>query len=134
MKTISLYTDGGSRNNPGPAAIGGVAFDEKGSEVFRFKKFLGTKTNNQAEYLALLEGLAEAKKIGVRHVNCFLDSELVVRQLSGLYKIKHQELKPLAAQIKSSLKNFDFYTFTAVPRDKNKIADKLVNEALDENV
>lgn len=129
---INLYTDGGSRNNPGPAGIGGVAFDENGGELFRFKKFLGIKTNNQAEYLALLEGLNKSKEAGFKEVNCFLDSELVVKQLMGLYKIKHQELKPLADQVKQVLKDFDYYTFTAVPRAKNKIADKLVNEALDE--
>lgn len=132
--TINLYTDGGSRNNPGPAAIGGVAYNQAGAEVFKFKKYLGIKTNNQAEYLALLEGLARAKTAGVKKINCFLDSELVVKQITGLYKIKHQELKPLAEEVKKYLQNFELFTFTAVPRAKNKVADKLVNEALDEAV
>ena len=131
---INLYTDGGSRNNPGPAAIGGVAFDDKNIEVFKFTKYLGQKTNNQAEYLGLIEGLKKSQEVGAKEVNCFLDSELVVKQLNGLYKIKHEELKPLAFEVKELLNNFEKVTFTAVLREKNKIADKLVNEALDENI
>ncbi len=132
MSKLFLYTDGGSRNNPGPAGIGGVAFDEVGREVFRFKKFMGTKTNNQAEYLALIEGLSLAVANGFTGVDIFLDSELVVRQLNGVYKIKHPEIQPLAGEVIKLKNKFKNIRFAHVLRDKNKIADSLVNEAIDE--
>ena|SRR3989338_2056367 len=133
---LILFTDGGSRNNPGAAGIGGVAFKAsvEGHEVFRFKKFLGTKTNNQAEYLALIEGLSLALERGYQEIECFLDSELVVKQLNGLYKIKHSDLKPLAEEVNDLKTQFSRAVFIAIPRAKNKIADLLVNEAIDENL
>ncbi|OGE85070.1 MAG: hypothetical protein A3J48_02755 [Candidatus Doudnabacteria bacterium RIFCSPHIGHO2_02_FULL_46_11] len=131
---INLYTDGGSRNNPGPAGVGGVAFDESGEEIFRFKKFLGEKTNNQAEYLALIEGLRIAELKGYQAVECFLDSELVVKQLSGLYKIKHPDIQPLVAEVLKLKNKFKSISFKHVLREKNKTADSLVNEAIDEGL
>src|SRR3989338_1686640 len=129
MKLL-LYTDGGSRNNPGAAGIGGVAYSAEGKEVFKFKKFLGIATNNQAEYLALIEGLKKAHALGTEDLHCFLDSELVVRQLNGLYKIKNPELKPLAAEILKLSNKFKNIRFSHVSREKNAVADKLVNEAM----
>lgn len=134
MNKLFLYTDGGSRNNPGPAGIGGVAFDNKKKEVFKFKKFIGEKTNNQAEYQALIEGLKKAAETGAEYVNCFLDSELVVKQLNGLYKIKNEGIQPLAAQVLVLTNKFKNVTFQHVLREKNKVADELVNEAIDEEV
>ena len=133
MKLL-LFTDGGSRNNPGPAGIGGVGYDKKGAEVFRFKKFLGQKTNNQAEYMALLEGLALAYNKGFKEIASFMDSELVVKQLNGFYKIKHPELKSLVSEVLKLKNQFSQITFKHITREKNKFADRLVNEAIDESL
>ena|SRR3989338_1207935 len=130
---LFLYTDGGSRNNPGPAGIGGIGLDAHGKEVFRFKKFLGNATNNQAEYSALIEGLKKASHAGANEVSCFLDSELVVKQLNGHYKIKHPDIKPLAAEALKLTNKFNNVNFSHIKREKNQIADRLVNEAIDEH-
>src|SRR3989344_1133163 len=126
MKKLTLFTDGGSRNNPGPAGIGGVAYDHNHNEVFRFKKFIGIKTNNQAEYAALIEGLTLAEKYNARDVDSVLDSELVVRQLNGQYKVKHPDIKPLVERVFQLKNGFGKVTFRHVLRNKNAIADKLV--------
>lgn len=126
-----LYTDGGSRNNPGPAAIGVVLLDEQGVTIETVSKFLGQATNNQAEYEALLHGLRLALHHKVSQVAVYLDSELVVKQMQGLYKIKDSQLAQLAAQAKTLLESFQTYTFIHIPREKNAAADALVNQALD---
>lgn len=127
----SVYTDGGSRGNPGNAAIGFVVY--KGTEeVFKYKKFLGVCTNNIAEYSALIYALTYLNKTGIKEVACFLDSELVVKQLNGIYKVKDEKMKMYNDKIQVLKKEFKSITFNNVPREKNKVADKLVNEALDE--
>lgn len=132
LQTLHLFTDGGSRGNPGPAAIGAVLKNPDGSTVAGFKEYLGHATNNQAEYRALLLGMQKAKEYGVRVLHCFLDSELVVRQLQGKYKIKDPTLSQLFVKIWNISQGFEKIDFTHIPREKNKEADLLVNQALDE--
>ncbi|MBI3115464.1 MAG: ribonuclease HI family protein [Candidatus Kerfeldbacteria bacterium] len=133
MKTkhLTLYSDGGARGNPGPAGAGAV-LREGGKTVAALKRSLGEATNNQAEYQALLMGLEEAKRLGATQVACFLDSELVVKQLNRQYKMKNQELGVWFVKVHNLCQEFDRVTFTHVPREENTAADRLVNEALDE--
>lgn len=128
--TATLHTDGGARGNPGPAGIGFV-LRIKNKEAIFHGEYIGETTNNQAEYQALIAGLKRAKQEGVSAVACFLDSELVVKQLQGVYRIKHPDLKPVVAQAQVLIHSFDSITFTAVPRERNKEADLLVNQTLD---
>jgi len=127
-----LFTDGGSRGNPGHSGIGIVCLNKDNEKVFKFKKYIGINTNNQAEYVALLQGIKTCVKKGIKNLNCFADSELMVKQLNGEYKMKNAGLKPLYRQVKEMKKSFKSITFNHVPRAKNKIADSLVNQALDE--
>lgn len=133
MDKLITYTDGGSRNNPGPAACGVVMQDEKGEVVFKGSKFLGIATNNEAEYGALIMALQKAEELLEKggQVTCYLDSELVVKQLNRQYRVKDEKMKGLFAQVTELCTNFDKVEFVHVPREKNKLADKLVNEELD---
>lgn len=133
MKKLITYTDGGSRNNPGPAACGIVIQNEKEEIIFTASKYLGTATNNQAEYGALIAALEKANELigGGGEVMCHLDSELVVKQLKREYKVKDDKMKNLFAQVCKLCLNFDKVEFIHVRREKNKLADKLVNEELD---
>ena len=126
-----LYCDGGSRGNPGPAGAGFVIYDKTHKEVCVGKKFLGETTNNVAEYTALLLGLNKAKECGIQHLSCFLDSELVVKQLHGEYRVKHPNIKPLFARVQALLPQFSDISFSHIPRSKNARADSLANEAMD---
>lgn len=128
-----LFTDGGSRGNPGPSASGAVILDMDDRVVETIGSFLGITTNNQAEYKAVLLGLETAKKMGVSHLYCYMDSLLIVNQMSGKYKIKSQDLLPIYAKIKELSKKFDHISFTHVPRALNKLADSKVNQILDAN-
>lgn len=132
---VQLFTDGGSRNNPGEAAIGFVIFkldqSNKLVKLDQLGKRLGIATNNVAEYKALIEGLKACQKLGAEKVKCFLDSNLVVNQLNGRYRIKEPGLIPLAQEAKMLEKNFVSVSYTHIPREQNKLADKLVNEAID---
>lgn len=135
MERIIIYTDGGARGNPGPAAAGFVILE--GEKVLtEGKQFLGEKqTNNWAEYEAVALALTEAKRLGLsgRSLEVRMDSKLVVEQISGRWKIKEPTLKPQAAKVHAILKtDFPQFTFTYVPRAQNSEADRLVNEALDE--
>ncbi|MBX4187736.1 MAG: ribonuclease HI family protein [Candidatus Doudnabacteria bacterium] len=132
MKLI-LHTDGGARGNPGPAGIGVVIADDKGKVIKLIKEYVGEGTNNQAEYKALLKGLKEASAMNAEEVICNMDSELVVKQLTGLYKIKEPGLQVLASEVLSLTGKFKQIKFHHVRREKNVEADKLVNEVLDEN-
>lgn len=130
---LFLYTDGGARGNPGPAGIGAVVKD--GERIIKkIKKYIGEATNNQAEYEALILGLSELKKIGGKdlEVSCFLDSELVVKQLNFEYKIKNKDLATLFVKVCNLAQSFKKCKFFHVYREQNKEADRLVNEALDE--
>lgn len=129
---FSLFSDGGSRGNPGPAGAGFVLYNEKNEEIFAGKKFLGVTTNNVAEYKALILGLKKAHEIGGKNIKSFLDSELIVKQLHGQYRVKHPDMKPLFAQVQSLISHFESVIFTHVRREKNKRADTLANEAMDE--
>jgi len=126
-----LYTDGGARGNPGPAGIGAVLLTASGDVVEELGDFIGKATNNVAEYQALLAGLELALDRGVEHLDVFLDSELVVRQVNGQYKVKDAGLKPLHAQACQLLSRFPEVNVKHVRREQNAEADRLVNEAID---
>jgi ribonuclease HI len=128
----TLRADGGSRGNPGPGALGYVLCDASGSEVEARGEFLGTCTNNVAEYRALIAGLEAATRLGVRTLVVRMDSELVVRQMLGQYKVKNEGLKPLHAEARKAVSKLGSVRFESVPRDDNGRADGLVNEALDQ--
>ena len=127
----TLYADGGSRGNPGPAASGAVLYDEHGAVVEEIGTFLGVATNNVAEWTALLEGLKAALARGVSEIAVRMDSELVVKQLSGAYRVKHPGLIPLHAQAKTLLRQFEAVDVRHVPRKANAAADAVVNQVLD---
>ncbi len=130
MKVL-IFTDGGARGNPGPAAIGGVIMNRDKKILAKVKRYIGETTNNIAEYTALLESLERAMEYQPTEIECYLDSELVVNQMNGVYRIKDQNLGKIAEQIQQ-MTFMRAITFTHVPRAQNKLADKLVNEALDE--
>ena len=129
-KHATLFTDGGSRGNPGPAGIGFV-LKIGGGEAIEKGEAIGKATNNQAEYRALLAGLARAQREKVPVLDVFMDSELVVKQIKGEYRVKDVKLVPLFAEVEEALEGFEKVTFKHVKRDKNKRADWLVNKALD---
>ncbi len=128
---LKLYTDGGSRGNPGPSASGYVLMDMADNVVKKAGVYLGITTNNQAEYQALKFGLQEARKMHVQSVDVYMDSELVIKQMKGIYKVKNRELWPIHDAIKQLVTSFKKVTFTHVPRELNKLADAEVNETLD---
>ena len=144
MSDLIIYTDGGARGNPGPAGIGIVIYDGDPStgsgqarKIAEIKKYLGDGlTNNWAEYQALIVGLTElvARGYAGRHLEVRMDSELIVKQMKGEYKVKHIEMKKLNAEAHVLLKHFPHPAFTHIPREKNKEADALVNEAIDAGV
>jgi ribonuclease HI len=134
-KILKVYTDGASRGNPGLAGIGIAVMDSEDKIIKTDKKFLGTFTNNSAEYTALIESVKSLRSLEIDYdeINFFLDSELVVKQIKGQYKIKHQDLIKLSLKFWNDIKLLgkDF-TITHIRRENNKIADKLANEAIDE--
>ena len=132
MDRVVVHVDGGARGNPGPAAAAAVASTPEGEELTERKEYIGTATNNVAEYRALLLGLALARDLGAREVEVACDSELVARQIGGEYKVKHAGLKPLYLEAMRALRDFDRWSVRAVRREDNVRADELVNEALDE--
>ncbi len=125
------FSDGGSRGNPGKAACAAVIFDGTGGELLRRAKRIGRATNNQAEYEGVILALELAGQLGVKKLELKLDSELVVRQLLGRYKVKHEGLKPLYAKACQLVGEFKSVAVTHVPRADNKLADALVNACLD---
>jgi len=134
-KAIAAYqanVDGGSRGNPGPAAYGVVVRDPRGEIVARLKKYIGNNTNNVAEYFGLIAALDYAQNHGIRALRVESDSELMVKQLRGQYKVKSEELKPLFERAKKMSQTFESFRITHVYREQNKEADALVNQALDE--
>jgi ribonuclease HI len=128
---FTVHVDGGARGNPGPAAIGVVVTDPEGVVVDELAERIGVATNNIAEYRALLRGLERAAALGAREIKLVNDSELVARQLTGAYKVKHPAMKPLYEQAMSALRGFDRWSIRSVPRAQNAHADALVNQALD---
>ncbi|MBU1039218.1 ribonuclease HI family protein [Patescibacteria group bacterium] len=128
---LIIRTDGGARGNPGPAAIGVVIETCAGQVVKKFGRYIGKATNNQAEYQALLAALQEVQKLKAEMVTCYLDSELVVKQLNREYRVKDQALAVLFIKIWNLSQGFKKISFHHVLREHNKAADALVNEALD---
>jgi ribonuclease HI len=129
---LVLRTDGASRGNPGPAAAGVVIEREDGTLLARGKKYLGILTNNQAEYHALRLGLLAVARYRPSAVQIYMDSELVVRQMTGQYRVKDETLRPLYDEVRQQVRALGTVTFTHVLRGKNALADALANEALDE--
>jgi ribonuclease HI len=132
--TLIVHVDGGARGNPGPAAIGVVVSDSDGQVLDELAERIGVATNNVAEYRALLRGLERAAMLGAREVELVNDSELVARQVNGVYKVKHPAMKPLYQQAMAALGDFDSWQIRSVPRARNARADALVNAALDGNL
>ena len=127
---VTLYTDGAARGNPGPAGIGVVALKGE-EEIFTISRYVGHATNNMAEYLAVIAGLEEAADLAATEVTVLLDSELVERQLTGVYRVKDSKLKVLYSRAAKAAASFERCFFLHVPREKNEVADRLANEALD---
>ena len=128
---LVVNVDGGARGNPGPAAIGVVVAEPDGTVIDEIAEPIGIATNNIAEYRAVLKGIQRAQALGAGEVELIGDSELVARQLTGAYKVKHPSMKPLHAQALAALSGFDRWRIRTVPRAQNARADALVNEALD---
>lgn len=133
MDKIRIYTDGGARNNPGPAGIGIVIKNKKDQVIETHKEYIGERTNNQAEYEAIIKAL-EISKEKAEVVECYLDSQLVVNQAKGLYKAKNSDIRELLFKLKINEAPFKEVTYTFIPREQNKEADALVNEAIDEEL
>jgi len=131
VKKLVIYTDGASRGNPGPAAIGVVIQDESGRAAATISQCLGKATNNQAEYRAIIAGLEKALELGATHVELRSDSELAVQQLSGKYRVKNEALKPLFLKVGILRSRFSGMAVSYIPREKNRAADKLATLALD---
>eukprot|EP00210_Caulerpa_lentillifera_P002793 g2668.t1 len=145
-ESVTLYFDGGSRftmkcmhysssvfyrGNPGPGGSGSTLEDPNGRQIWRGCSFLGTVTNNQAEYDGLIKGLLAAKEAGVKNLKVYGDSKLVIEQMQGNWAVKSPKLRPLHAQATELVRCFDSITFNFVKRDENSIADALVNDAID---
>lgn len=128
---IKLFCDGGSRGNPGPSASGYVLLDKNDTVILKSGVYLGITTNNQAEYLSLKYGLEEARKLGARTIEVYMDSMLVVNQMKGIFKVKNRDLWPIHESIKELASHFKKVTYQHVPRELNKLADAEVNEVLD---
>jgi ribonuclease HI len=130
MKVI-VHVDGGARGNPGPAAAASVVSDPAGEVLDEHARLLGEVTNNVAEYRALLLGLERARALGATEVEVVNDSELIAKQVQGLYKVKHAAMRPLHLDAMAALKQFERWSIRSVPRAQNAHADALVNAALD---
>ena len=131
MKVV-VHVDGGARGNPGPAAAACVLSSPEGETLGEHTRLLGTATNNVAEYRALLLGLECARELGASEVDVVGDSELIAKQVQGLYKVKHEAMRPLHQQAMAALREFEEWSIRTVPRAQNARADTLVNAALDE--
>ena len=128
---VALLSDGAARGNPGLSGAGAVIVQEK-KILKKIKKFLGNKTNNEAEYLALILGLEQALEMGVTEIDVYVDSELMQKQIEGKYKVKAPNLRPLFAQVFKLKEKFTAFSIKHIRREKNKIADALANKAIDE--
>ena len=127
---ITIYVDGSSKGNPGEGGAGVVIKDELERTVSQRKRYLGIVTNNFAEYQALILGLQEAKQLGTQEVEICLDSELVVNQINGVYRVRDSKLKPLAGEVRGLLKHFARWVIRHIPREENREADRLAREAV----
>ncbi|MBL8919717.1 MAG: ribonuclease HI family protein [Myxococcaceae bacterium] len=134
LSRVRVYSDGAARGNPGLAGAGAVLVEPSGQVVDRIGKFLGTQTNNYAEYMGLLLGLRRARELSVREVEVFADSELMLRQLGGRYQVKSATLRPLYEEALSLLNDFERVKLVHVPREMNRAADEMSNRAIDERL
>ncbi len=138
IRKLTIFFDGASRGNPGPAAIGAVlsepsdnpSSESSGDVACELSESIGEATNNFAEYTALIRALEEAKKLGAEAVECFSDSELIVKQMNGTYRIHSESLRPLAQKAMSLRQEFAEFSLRHVPRSRNKRADRLASQAL----
>lgn len=129
---LLIHTDGAARGNPGPAGAGAILRDaDSGAVMAEIAEGLGRATNNVAEWTAVLLALEEARRLGADRVDLRMDSELVARQITGIYRVKHPDLKPIHAAVMDLLRGFDGYTVGHVPRELNRDADRLSNVAID---
>ena len=133
MRSVTIHSDGGARGNPGPAAIGIVLEDRDSGTRIEHGEVIGVTTNNQAEYRALLWGLKKAAALGAKDVQCFLDSELVVKQMRREYRVRDAAIGEVFMKVWNVATEFRSISFHHIPRSKNKAADALVNSALDAN-
>jgi len=131
---LKIFTDGGARGNPGPAGVGAVIENEKGDILFKGGKYIGETTNNQAEYQAVIFALEKAKELKGVELDFYLDSQLVVEQLNGNYKVKNPELAKQFLKIYNLQQQFKKVNYTHVYREENKLADQMVNEAIDNGI
>ena len=130
-KKLIIYTDGGARNNPGPGGIGVVIKDGQKNIIAEISEYIGTATNNQAEYKAVIAAIKKAQDLEAEELDFYLDSELVVKQLKREYRVKDKGLAPLFVKVYNAMLGFKKTTFTHVRREFNQEADRLVNEAID---
>ncbi len=131
---LILYIDGASRGNPGRAGAGIWITNREREKISEVSRYLGHKTNNEAEYWALLLGLREAKRLGGEALQIFTDSELVARQIKGVYRVKDLKLKPLHKTVIENLKTFSSFEIGSIPREENKEADRLANQAIQRRI
>lgn len=132
MQEIKIYVDAASRGNPGKAGIGAVIYDSSDKVVTKLSEYIGHATNNVAEYTGVIYALQEALILGAKRVSIFSDSELVVKQISGEYAVKNEDLRRLRKQVEHLRKGFKELNITFIRREKNKLADKLANQAIDD--
>ena len=131
MNKFILYSDGAARGNPGPAGVGIVI--KKGVDtLLEASAYIGKTTNNVAEYMALIRGLEEALLLGIKEIDCFVDSELLAKQINGEYKVKHEGLVPLSHHLRELINKFKSFKISHTVREENKQADKLANRGIDE--
>jgi len=134
VKELIIYTDGASRGNPGEAGAGAIIYGEEGTVIKKVKKYLGTTTNNVAEYMALIIALNEALKLKGEVLHLYSDSELMVRQIKGIYKVRDKKMQALWREVKKLLTQFIQYDIICIDRRKNREADELANLAIDEQI
>ncbi len=131
---VTIFTDGGSRGNPGPAATGVVIYDEAGAELAAYGEYLGKQTNNFAEYSAIISALQKAAKLGATEADCYLDSKLIVEQMNRNWRVKEPTIQKLFVQAWNAAQQLKKVSFTHVRREKNTAADAEVNKVLDAQV
>ena len=131
MNKFTLHSDGAARGNPGPAGIG-IVIKKGAVTLLEASAYLGKTTNNVAEYMALIRGLEEALFLGIKEIDCFVDSELLAKQINGEYKVKHEGLVPLSHHLRELINKFKSFKIYHTAREENKQADKLANRGIDE--
>jgi ribonuclease HI len=131
---LTVFIDGASKGNPGRAAAGVCVTDRGGKRLVALGRYLGNKTNNEAEYWALLIGIREARRLGGARVRVYTDSELIARQVKGLYRVKDLKLKPLHKAVLQNVKGFSSFEIESIPREQNQEADRLANEAIQRRI